>query len=150
MQVIVSVLRAIIFLSISMLALGVSAGNLTSSSFAQSTTSQASTPNTATTDDDDIDFDPYIANLKRRIKRLWTAPPVDTKMSTIVGFQIDKQGIIFAAHFTKNSGDTKVDAAALKAVLSASPVLPLPRDYKGDAIEINLTFSAHPPKNKLP
>lgn len=83
-------------------------------------------------DDEDVDyskinFDDYMALMKKSIQAKWT-PPKDMNQKTIVAvFSIQRNGAITDAEIVESSGKSDVDETALKALKEASPLQALPK-----------------------
>ncbi len=95
--------------------------------------------------DHDADFGPYMASLKRRVRRNWN-PSDANSTSTIrvlLHFKVSRSGDISKMRVTCSSGNPAFDQAAIDAVQRAAPFGSLPNAYKGDFIEITFTFDAN-------
>lgn len=87
----------------------------------------------------DVDFGPYMEDLKRRLKRAWFPPKnsCDLKFSTV--FKIHSDGVMSNLRLDSCSGLAIADWAALKAVKNAAPFRPLPFG-SGDQVEVKCYF----------
>jgi TonB family protein len=85
------------------------------------------------------DFGPYMADLQRRIKRAWFPPKGNESKIVKVRFEIDQNGNASQAVIERSSGVAIADAAALKAVVNASPFKPLPPGAS-KTVTISFTF----------
>lgn len=78
------------------------------------------------------------------IYQAWQPPsktPADKESATVVvRFKIARGGEISNPRVEKRSGSEVLDASALQAIKESSPLPPLPDDYKGDSIEVCMTF----------
>jgi TonB family protein len=90
----------------------------------------------------DVDFGPYLADLNRRIKRVWIQPESDEFRSVVVQFKIHRDGKVSNLRLDHSSGVANIDRAALKAVENAG-LRPLPEGAPED-VEQQYTFSCHP------
>ncbi len=70
----------------------------------------------------------------------WFRPQVGDNASAIVFFAIDRDGTIRDAKIEDASGNGLYDRAALRAVLEASPLPPLPFGYSGTYLGVHLKF----------
>ncbi|HEY3170786.1 MAG TPA: TonB family protein, partial [Thermoanaerobaculia bacterium] len=61
-------------------------------------------------------------------------------VSPVVHFKIEKDGTISDATVERSSGLPFVDRAALRAVISSSPLPPLPVEYGGTQLGVHLKF----------
>jgi TonB family protein len=142
MHNVISVLGTMVLLVLTMVTPGKSAENPTRVplQLAQSSTPQTTTSNAKQRPpEDNTDFGPYIAGVKRRVKMFWAAPSV-AGANTVLKFTINSKGEVLNVQVARSSGDPKVDEAATQAIFAASPFAPLPQGYKGNRIEINFTF----------
>lgn len=86
------------------------------------------------------DFDLYMKELQRQIKRNWK-PPKDTESKRIVVlFKVSKNGALLSQNVYNSSGNSAADNAALEAVKLAAPFKPLPPEFKGESVDIQFTF----------
>jgi len=58
-------------------------------------------------------------------------------------FTILRDGNVTDVEITQSSGMPEVDRSALRAVLASSPLPPLPPDYAGNKVKVNLYFDFH-------
>jgi TonB family protein len=91
----------------------------------------------------DVDFGPYMASLKRRVRRNWIAPESGNSRRTVLNFMVSRGGGVSRLRVVRSSGSSSSDQAAMDAVRRASPFGSLPSAYKGDGIEINFTFDVN-------
>jgi TonB family protein len=89
---------------------------------------------------DEIDFNPYMEALKRKIRPYWDASDSDKSQPTVIHFFIYRNGNISNLRVACSSGSQGVDQAAIDAVRQAAPFSALPAAYLGNAIEIDFTF----------
>ena len=87
----------------------------------------------------DFPYTVYIENMKRLIGTRWFRPQA-TNATTTIYFAIDRDGTIRDARSEVASGNGGFDRAALRAVLEASPLPPLPVTYNGAYLGVHLTF----------
>ncbi len=93
----------------------------------------------ASPDTKSVDFGPYMADLQRRIKRVWFPPKADRSKRVKVVFKVYKDGRVSHLKVLKSSGVAKADVAALKAVEKAAPFWDLPEGAPSD-VDIEFTF----------
>jgi TonB family protein len=91
----------------------------------------------------DVDFGPYMASLKQRVRRYWNAPNAGNMQRVLLNFEVTRSGNISKVRVTCSSGDPTFDQSAVDAVQRAAPFGSLPTAYKGDSIEIDFTFDAN-------
>src|SRR5437588_5858392 len=88
----------------------------------------------------DFPYTIYIDRMKTLIGQHWLRPQAGTGVITTVSFTIDRDGTIRDAKNEIASGNGTFDRAALRAVLEASPLPPLPFGYNGTYLRVHLTF----------
>jgi TonB family protein len=88
----------------------------------------------------DFPYTIYIDRMKTLIGQRWLRPQVGTGITATVSFVIDRDGTIRDAKSEILSGNGTFDRAALRAVLEASPLPPLPFGYNGTFLGVHLTF----------
>jgi TonB family protein len=87
----------------------------------------------------DFPYTIYVDRMKTLIGQRWLRPQGATGTTT-VSFVIDRDGTIRDAKNEIPSGNGTFDRAALRAVLEASPLPPLPFGYNGTYLGVHLTF----------
>jgi protein TonB len=90
--------------------------------------------------DADFPYTIYIERMKSLIGQRWLRPQVGGGTVATVAFTIDRDGTIRDAKNEISSGNGTFDRAALRAVLEASPLPPLPFAYNGTYLGVHLTF----------
>jgi TonB family protein len=79
-----------------------------------------------------------------KIYRCWHTPSkitVETEECTVVvRFKIARDGSVSILGIDRKSGSEVLDRSALQAIRDAQPLPPLPQDYKGDSLEVCMTF----------
>jgi TonB family protein len=89
----------------------------------------------------DFPYTIYIDRMKSLIGQRWLRPQADSSgVTATVYFIIDRDGTIRDAKNEISSGNGTFDRAALRAVLEASPLPPLPFAYNGTYLGVRLTF----------
>ncbi|NIO00846.1 MAG: TonB family protein [Candidatus Latescibacteria bacterium] len=94
-------------------------------------------------DADDFPFAYYIATMKRKIASYWHVPGASGKTSLYcrVYFRVSKDGAITTPDIEESSGSFLFDQAALRAVVQASPLPPLPREFRDDYLGVHFSFA---------
>jgi TonB family protein len=82
----------------------------------------------------------YIERMHTLIGKQWLRPQMTGEPKTIIHFTIERDGRIRDATIELPSGNGTFDRAALRAVLQASPLPPLPFGYGGTYLGVHLTF----------
>ena len=88
----------------------------------------------------DFPYTIYIDRMKTLIGQRWLRPQAGTGIIATVSFVIERDGTIRDAKNEIGSGNGTFDRAALRAVLEASPLPPLPFGYNGTFLGVHLTF----------
>ncbi len=88
----------------------------------------------------DFPYTIYIDRMTTLIGHHWTRPEVPPGTTTIVKFVLDRDGTVHDAVLEAESGNGTFDRAALRGVIEASPLPPLPFAYNGTYVTIHLTF----------
>ena len=88
----------------------------------------------------DFPYTIYIDRMKTLIGQRWLRPQVSGGIVATVSFVIDRDGTIRDAKNEIPSGNGTFDRAALRAVLEASPLPPLPFGYNGTYLGVHLKF----------
>jgi len=88
----------------------------------------------------DFPYTIYIERMKTLIGAHWFRPQVTPGILTTVHFTIDRDGTIRDVKTETSSSNGTFDRAALRAVMEASPLPPLPFAYNGTFLGVHLTF----------
>ena len=88
----------------------------------------------------DVDFGPWMREFMRRCKMNWEPPKGCEYLPVTVSVKVDKNGKLLDCKIYKTSREPRADKAAMKAVEVAAPFRPLPDEYKGESVEIQMTF----------
>lgn len=94
----------------------------------------------ATLDNADFRYSYYIERMLVAIGMNWFKPAQAGTVSPVIHFRIEKDGAISDASVERSSGLPFVDRAALRAVISSSPLPPLPSEYGGSQLGVHLKF----------
>ena len=89
---------------------------------------------------EEIDFYPYMNELKRRIKINWHPPKGKEQLRIVVLFRVEKNGKLDNIKIIESSGDKQADKAAINAVEITAPFRPLPAEFKGQSVDVQLYF----------
>jgi len=86
----------------------------------------------------------YVTAVQSRISSNWllstVSPDIVTAPRVYVTFDIRRDGSISNPLVTKSSGIPEVDRSAMRAVLASNPLGPLPADYTGDKVTVEVYF----------
>jgi protein TonB len=91
-------------------------------------------------DQADFKYPIYIERMVMIISLNWFKPAQTVQTSPVVHFQIERDGTVTDARIVTPSGLPYVDRAALRAVLASSPLPPLPAEYSGPHLGIQVVF----------
>ncbi|OGC92002.1 MAG: hypothetical protein A2142_06265 [candidate division Zixibacteria bacterium RBG_16_48_11] len=84
---------------------------------------------------------PYYAGIVfAKIKSMWRNPVRTTTLQVTIVFRIQRDGQVTNPEIEVPSGNSLYDQAALRAVLSASPLPALPTHYAGNDLTVHLNF----------
>jgi protein TonB len=83
----------------------------------------------------------YLKGIADRLDKQWH-PPQEFAPNTVcqVTFDIDRSGQISGSKISKSSGDSLFDQLALRAVLYANPLAPLPNGFPDDTLKVHMKF----------
>ena len=83
----------------------------------------------------------YLKAIADRLDKQWR-PPQEFEPDTVcqITFVIDRSGQISESKVSKSSGDTLFDQLALRAVLYANPLVPLPNGFPDDTLKVHMKF----------
>ena len=98
-----------------------------------------------------VDFRPYLTQILATIRRNWYAVmPQSVKLGQRgkVGllFAITKNGNVSKVTWAFQSGAEALDKAAVAAISASNPFPPLPAEYKGERVVLQLNFAYNAPK----
>src|SRR5690348_8112341 len=86
----------------------------------------------------------YVQAVKSRVSNNWLlsmiSPSLQSAPRVYVDFDINRDGSITNAQVKQSSGIPEVDRSALRAVLASSPLAPLPADYSGSKVSVEVYF----------
>ncbi len=87
----------------------------------------------------------YLKAIADRLDKQWH-PPQEFQANTtcVVAFVIHTSGEVTGAALEKPSGDSFFDQLALRAVLYANPLPPLPGGYVDSTLQVHMTFVGKP------
>lgn len=88
----------------------------------------------------DVIFKPYMKNLQKKIEKNWNPFHASTSVKSVIYFKINKDGTIDNCSVVKSSGIPPFDTSTLNAIRFSAPFAPLPKEYKGDSVDIEFTF----------
>ncbi|HUA86553.1 MAG TPA: TonB family protein [Bryobacteraceae bacterium] len=97
-----------------------------------------------------VDFKPYLVQVLMAVRRNWLAIiPESARMGrrgrVLIQFAIDRQGGVPKLVIAEGTGMESLDRAAVAAISASYPFPPLPTEYKGDEIRLQLAFAYNVP-----
>jgi TonB family protein len=89
-------------------------------------------------------FPSYVDAVRNRISSNWLQSTVDPTVRwaprSSFSFQVLRDGTVTNVQMTQSSGNRSVDNSALRAILSSSPMSPLPSNYSGNSVTVEFWF----------
>lgn len=100
-----------------------------------------------------VDFKPYLIQVLMAVRRNWLAIiPESARLGrrgrVLIQFAIDRKGGVPKLVIAEGTGTDSLDRAAVAAVSASYPFPPLPTDYRGDEIRLQLAFAYNMPASK--
>ena len=97
-----------------------------------------------------VDFRPYLARVLAVVRRNWfLVLPEGARMGqrgrTVVQFSIAKDGSVPKLVIHAPSGSQPLDRAAVSGISMSNPLPPLPNEYRGGELRLQLVFSYNMP-----
>ncbi len=94
-------------------------------------------------DTENFPFGYYLVTMRRKIAGYWDVPleASQSKRFCKIYFRVEKSGRITGSSVESSSGSFLFDQAALRAVLQASPLPPLPGDFNEDYLGVHFSFA---------
>lgn len=91
----------------------------------------------------DFPFAYYLSTMKRKIAALWRVPGTSSSepRHCRVYFRVDRAGSIQSPSVETSSGNFLFDQAALRAVVQAGPLPPLPSGFADDYLGVHFSFA---------
>lgn len=86
----------------------------------------------------------YLAQVRRKISSMWSAPPVDVTAhvySVVVKFRLHRDGSVSGVAVEQSSGNEYFDLAGKRAVDSAKPLPGFPADLTESYFDAHFTFT---------
>lgn len=89
-------------------------------------------------------FNQYLARVQNKISSQWIAPQVDLTgrtLQVVIKFRLDRSGVVSNVSVEKTSGNEYYDVAGTRAVLSANPLPPFPREMSDANLDAHFSFT---------
>jgi TonB family protein len=98
-----------------------------------------------------VDFRPYMKQVIAAVRRNWfavypEAARLGQRGQVVLQFAIVKQGLVTKVVFSGQSGAKALDQSAVAAISASNPLPPLPAEFKGDRIVLQMTFLYNMPR----
>jgi TonB family protein len=91
--------------------------------------------------DGDFRWSYYLATIRNKIGSHWVPPPgLSRQVRTTVYFRIGRDGQVSVARVEDPSGNSFFDQTAMRALLVATPLPPLPAGYSGEWLGVHFGF----------
>ncbi|HEY6341949.1 MAG TPA: TonB family protein [Bryobacteraceae bacterium] len=95
-------------------------------------------------DPQNVDFKPYLQRVLALVKNHWVAIARESARGrrglVLLQFSIDRQGGVPKVVIASPSGVAALDLAAVAGLSQSSPLPPLPAEYKGDQVRLQMAF----------
>jgi TonB family protein len=100
-----------------------------------------------------VDFRPYLIQVLTVVRRNWLAiMPESARLGqrgrVLIQFAIDRNGAVPKVVIAEGAGLDVLDRAGVAAISASYPFPPLPTEYKGDEIRLQLAFSYNMPASR--
>jgi len=94
----------------------------------------------------DFPFTYYLRQIQTKISERWTPPQTVTAggARAVIRFEIGRDGHVSGQVLERSSGDAGYDQSALRAVAEASPLPPLPAEFKAASLRVHFGFGSPP------
>jgi TonB family protein len=94
-------------------------------------------------DTDDFPFAHYISRMRRKIAAQWRVPEGSQGENRfcVIYFRVLRNGAVESTAIEQSSGLFIFDQAAQRAVVQASPMPPLPQEYRDEYLGVHFSFS---------
>lgn len=99
-----------------------------------------------------VDFKPYLIQVLAAVRRNWFAVlPESARLGqrgrVVIQFAISREGRVPKLVISAPSGADALDRAAVAGISASNPFPPLPLEFKGDQIRLQLSFMYNQPVN---
>lgn len=98
-----------------------------------------------------VDFQPYLQRVLAAVKLNWVAvfpeaARLGTRGTVTIEFAIGKDGKVEKIVFNGQSGSRALDNASVAAISASNPLPPLPGEFRGDRIVLEMSFMYNMPR----
>ena len=91
----------------------------------------------------DLNLGPYLAEIRRRVKRNWKPSAPNNNRHTVLIFSIQRNGQITGLRVRQSSGSEKVDRESLEAVQKSGPFAALPANFPNEQLNVEFNFNIY-------
>ena len=93
-------------------------------------------------DTDNFPFAHYISRMRRKIAAHWRVPAGSQgELLCVIYFRVTRDGTVMATAIEQSSGLFMFDQAAQRAIVQASPMPPLPQEYRDEYLGVHFSFA---------
>lgn len=93
-------------------------------------------------DTDNFPFAHYISRMRRKIAAHWRVPAGGQgELLCVIYFRVTRDGTVMATAIEQSSGLFMFDQAAQRAIVQASPMPPLPQEYREEYLGVHFSFA---------
>ena len=98
-----------------------------------------------------VDFKPYLLQVLQAVRTSWfavfpEAARLGQRGQVVLEFAVTKSGVVAKVVYAGQSGAKALDQAAVAAISASNPLPPLPREFKGDQIVLQMSFMYNMPR----
>lgn len=98
-----------------------------------------------------VDFRPYLLQVLAAVRRNWfavypEAARLGQRGQVVLQFAIENQGTVAKIIFSPASGSKALDQAAVAAISASNPLPPLPTEFRGARVVLQMTFQYNMPR----
>ncbi|MEL6927629.1 MAG: energy transducer TonB [Cyanobacteria bacterium J06600_6] len=90
-----------------------------------------------------IDLSKYLSAMESKVKPNWKPAFRQEDRTTVLRFNIEKNGQVTGLNVVQSSGIAEVDRESLEAIEKSAPFAPLPANFPLDSLEITFSFNIH-------
>jgi periplasmic protein TonB len=90
-----------------------------------------------------LDLSQYLAGMEGKVKPNWNPSFRQDERTTVLTFNIEKDGQVTRLKISQSSGADEADREALEAVQKSAPFDPLPANFPLENLEITFSFNIH-------
>jgi TonB family protein len=98
-----------------------------------------------------VDFRPYLIQVMAAIRRNWfavypEAAKTGMRGEVVLQFRVAKGGLVAKVVYSGQSPSKALNEAAVSAISASNPFPPLPGEFKGDHIDLQMRFLYNMPR----